>query len=82
MVDSSYTVPCNPNTMRDNGPCRNAIYNLSDKAELDYMRKSQQSFGKTIDSFAQAPIKAHDIERMRDTLNSRCTHMRPQSAFG
>jgi hypothetical protein len=30
MVDSSYTVPSNPNTMRDGGPCRNAVYHLND----------------------------------------------------
>lgn len=33
MVDSSYTIASNPNTMRDSGPCRNAVYNLGDYAE-------------------------------------------------
>eukprot|EP00349_Pseudokeronopsis_sp_Brazil_P004911 CAMPEP_0202958496 /NCGR_PEP_ID=MMETSP1396-20130829/2830_1 /ASSEMBLY_ACC=CAM_ASM_000872 /TAXON_ID= /ORGANISM="Pseudokeronopsis sp., Strain Brazil" /LENGTH=60 /DNA_ID=CAMNT_0049676605 /DNA_START=129 /DNA_END=311 /DNA_ORIENTATION=+ len=33
MVDSSYTVPCNPNTMRDNGPLRNAEYYVVDPAD-------------------------------------------------
>ncbi len=30
MIDSSYTVPSNPNSMRDNGPLRNAEYYVVD----------------------------------------------------
>lgn len=30
MLDSTYTVPSNPNTMRDTGPTRNAEYIIRD----------------------------------------------------
>ncbi len=40
MVDSTYTIPSNPNSMRDAGPLRNAEYILTDKAEHEVMRKS------------------------------------------
>ena len=33
MIDSSYTIPSNPNTMRDNGPLRNAEYSFQDEAD-------------------------------------------------
>lgn len=33
MIDSSYTVPSNPNSMRDNGPLRNAEYYVNDQAD-------------------------------------------------
>ena len=33
MIDSSYTVACNPNSMRDSGPLRNAEYVVADPAE-------------------------------------------------
>ena len=39
MIDSSYTVASNPNTMRDNGPLRNAEYILEDKDD-QIMRNS------------------------------------------
>lgn len=39
MIDSSYTVASNPNTMRDNGPLRNAEYFIDDKAD-QIMRNS------------------------------------------
>jgi hypothetical protein len=29
MQDSTYTSACNPNSLRDQGPTRNAIYNMS-----------------------------------------------------
>lgn len=88
MVDSSYTIPCNPNSMRDSGPLRNAQYVVHDPAEQDYMRRSQQNFrnmgasSMSMTSFSQMPIKAHELDRMRETLNSRCTHQRPLSSFG
>lgn len=41
MVDSSYTIPCNPNSMRDSGPLRNAQYVVHDPAEHEYLRRSQ-----------------------------------------
>ena len=34
MIDSSYTVPSDPNSMRDNGPLRNAEYYIADQADL------------------------------------------------
>jgi len=40
MVDSSYTIPCNPNSMRDHGPLRNAEYIVQDPAEEEFLRKS------------------------------------------
>jgi hypothetical protein len=40
MIDSTYTIPCNPNSMRDAGPLRNAEYILSDPAEEEVLRKS------------------------------------------
>ena len=30
MLDSTYTVPSNPNSMRDTGPTRNAEYYVND----------------------------------------------------
>ena len=33
MLDSTYTVPSNPNTMRDTGPTRNADYRLRDEID-------------------------------------------------
>ena len=30
MLDSTYTIPSNPNTMRDTGPTRNAEYIIRD----------------------------------------------------
>lgn len=33
-------------------------------------------------SFSQMPIKAHELDMMRESLNSRCTHLRPLSSFG
>lgn len=82
MVDSSYTVPSNPNTMRDGGPCRNAVYTVNDEAEQEYLRRSQQTFGRTLASFSQVPINIKDLERARESLNSRCMHVRPHSSFG
>jgi hypothetical protein len=33
MIDSSYTIPSNPCSMRDNGPLRNAEYYINDAAD-------------------------------------------------
>jgi hypothetical protein len=35
MLDSTYLVASNPNTMRDMGPCRNAEYHFSPSAAVD-----------------------------------------------
>jgi hypothetical protein len=41
MVDSTYTVASNPNTMRDSGPTRNSIYIAKEKAAESEFRKSK-----------------------------------------
>jgi|LauGreDrversion4_2_1035121.scaffolds.fasta_scaffold21139_3 hypothetical protein len=41
MVDSTYTVASDPNTMRDSGPTRNSIYFAKDKAAESEFRKSK-----------------------------------------
>lgn len=43
MIDSSYLVPSDPNSMRDSGPLRNAVYTLVDPADED-LRKTATSF--------------------------------------
>jgi len=40
MVDSTYTVASNPNTMRDTGPIRNAQYRVYDPADIELLRRS------------------------------------------
>jgi hypothetical protein len=41
MVDSTYTVAADPNTMRDNGPLRNAQYYVKDQVQ-DKVEKSMR----------------------------------------
>ena len=77
MVDSSYTIASNPNTMRDGGPCRNAVYQVTDKAEEEWLRKNSNGFNRT-GGFSYQP---EEIHRMRRTLDSRCGHARPLSAM-
>ena len=43
MIDSTYTVPSNPNTMRDTGPSRNAEYYIRDEIESVLEKKSTAS---------------------------------------
>ena len=81
MVDSTYTVPCNPNSMRDAGPLRNAEYIIIDPIEEEIMRKSQQSFRQT-GAFSQISVNPRQMAKMRQTMDSRCTHLRPLSSFG
>lgn len=38
IVDSTYTVPSDPNTMRDTGASRNAEYALADEADKELSR--------------------------------------------
>ncbi len=40
MLDSTYTVPSNPNTMRDTGPTRNAEYRVRDEIESVLEKRS------------------------------------------
>ena len=44
MVDSSYTVASNPNTMRDGGPLRNAVYRVSDPVEAVARKTTGMSY--------------------------------------
>ncbi len=39
MLDSTYTVASNPNTMRDTGQLRNAQYRVVDPADFEYLLK-------------------------------------------
>jgi hypothetical protein len=41
MLDSTYTVASNPNTMRDTGPLRNAQFKVVDAADFEYLLKTQ-----------------------------------------
>jgi hypothetical protein len=43
MLDSTYTVPSNPNTMRDTGPTRNAEYIVKDEIESVLEKRSNVS---------------------------------------
>lgn len=40
MLDSTYTVPSNPNTMRDTDPTRNAEYIVRDEIESVLEKRS------------------------------------------
>ena len=70
MLNSSYTVPCNPNTMRDTGAQRNAIYSLRDPAEEMY-----KSFNKQKRTDIESTIK--DEQRVKEAMQARCKHKRP-----
>jgi hypothetical protein len=59
MLDSTYTVASNPNTMRDTGPLRNAQYKVVDPADLEYFTAKQSREGE------QAAEKA---------MKARCNH--------
>jgi len=43
MLDSTYTIPSNPNTMRDTGPTRNAEYIIRDDIDSVIERSSNAS---------------------------------------
>jgi len=62
MIDSTYVVASDPNTMRDTGPTRNAEYRLVAEEGIE--------------------VSPHDLESMRDTLRSKCSHVRHQSTNG
>lgn len=55
MIDSTYLVASNPNTMRDLGPCRNAEYYFSPSSGLDVTGGMKNTF-QTINS-SQSPGK-------------------------
>ena len=63
MIDSTYTVACDPNTMRDTGPVRNARYVINDPVEENIKMKQSQStnFNPTNTFMTFTPEKVHDI---------------------
>lgn len=67
MLDSTYTVASNPNTMRDTGPLRNAQYKVADPADFEYMLK-------TASGAKQSREEEQAIEK---AMKARCTHNRP-----
>ena len=69
MLDSTYTVASNPNTMRDTGPLRNAQYTVTDPADKEYMMKSASGAKKNI-------AEENAIKRAQTT---RCAHKRPST---
>ena len=40
MVDSTYLVASDPNSMRDTGPLRNAVYSVKDSVDDDYAMRT------------------------------------------
>ena len=48
MLDSSYTLPSDPNSMRNKGFSRNAVYNFETQEVGKYKRKGGQSKDKDI----------------------------------
>lgn len=73
MLNSSYTVPCNPNTMRDTGAQRNAIYSLRDPAEEMY-----KAFNKQKITDIESTMK--EEQRVKEAMQARCKHKRPATA--
>lgn len=73
MLNSSYTVPCDPNTMRDTGAQRNATYTLRDPAEEKY-----KSLNKQEPTDLVSIIK--EEQRVMAAMQARCKHKRPATA--
>ena len=46
MLDSTYTIPSNPNTMRDTGPTRNAEYIIRD--DIDSVSRRRHRGGSCL----------------------------------
>jgi hypothetical protein len=74
MVDSTYTVASNPNTMRDTGALRNSEYVTKDRAENSKLHRS---------FIAGTNTKAllGDSENLKSTLQERCPHKKPQAGL-
>lgn len=73
MIDSTYTVPSDPNSMRDCGPTRNAEYRLYDPID-DQVRgisssKSSRGAGKTL----------NNLKASSDKMSQRSQFSRPLS---
>ena len=80
MVDSTYLIACNPNSMRDAGPARNAKYRINDPVEneIEKERMTGSNFNPALTMLSISPDKARQV---RDTMNSRCNHVRPNTAL-
>ena len=85
MLDSTYTIPSNPNTMRDTGPTRNAEYIIRDDIDSIIERRSNASSAQrsTISKNAVSAKKIrgiiNEMEKMKETMVSRCHHYKPES---
>jgi hypothetical protein len=85
MLDSTYTVPSNPNTMRDTGPTRNAEYVVRDEIESALERKSNAStssrYSVSKNTVTALKIKGilNEMDKMKETMVSRCHHRKPES---
>ena len=80
MLDSTYTVPSNPNTMRDTGPTRNAEYIIRDEIESVLEKRSNASSANR-SSYSKNAISAKKIKgiinekvKMKESMVSRCHH--------
>jgi hypothetical protein len=99
LIDSTYTVASDPNTMRDTGATRNAIYYIKDDVDSYLERNSTVSrsavsrtsrSSKTSAQLKQATNRKsmsnlkvkqiiNEMDQMRLTMNSRCSHQKPYS---
>ena len=83
MLDSTYTVPSNPNTMRDTGPTRNAEYRVRDEID-SILEKRSNVTAKSGDNRSQISKNAvsakkikniiEEMDKMKETMVSRCHH--------
>lgn len=78
MLDSTYTVASNPNTMRDTGMFRNAEYRVRDALDsiMEKTPASRQS-GKSHISSTNAKNIINELDKMKETMMSRCHHRKP-----
>ena len=82
MIDSTYTVPSDPNTMRDTGPLRNAEYTTVDHVD-EMLRKKNLKVGST-SSTTRSTVSSAKMNQiisemkkdnnLRDSMVSRCSH--------
>jgi hypothetical protein len=101
LIDSTYTVASDPNTMRDTGATRNALYYIRDDVDsyldnkstvsgaasstMSRASKSTVQLKNAINRKSLSNIKAkqiiNEMDHMRDTMNSRCSHQKPISSM-
>ncbi len=81
MLDSSYTVASNPNTMRDTGVFRNAEYRVRDDLDsvLEKRTTASRQSAKSYVSTNNAKSIINELDKMKETMMSRCHHRRPES---